>query len=242
MRLTKLSAALSLLITALAFSALSVRAQDTADSSAGRSATVPRSSAEKYHVHAAQGDVSIGAELLTAKEVSKEFAADVNGCCLVVQVAVYPGKDVPLNLSLDDFTLTVDGTFTPIRPQSATVLSAKLQNKNGSNGGLVASARAGVANESVTYNDAETGQKEHAHTVTTSAGAALGADDGAPAAIAERDRELIERELTDKGLPQTDVAVPVSGYLYFELPKQKKGTKYRLEYIVKGEALDLELP
>jgi hypothetical protein len=242
MRLTKPSAVLSLLITSLAFSALSLRAQDTADSSAEPSATVPRSSADKYHVHATQSGVSIGAELLTSKEVSKELAADMNGCCLVVQVAVYPGKDEPLNLSLDDFALTVDGSFTPIRPQSATMISAKLQNKNGSNGGLVASARAGVGYESVTYNDSETGQKEHVHSVITSAGAAVGADDSAPAAIAERDRELIERELTDKGLPETNVAVPVSGYLYFELPKQKKDTKYRLEYIVKGEALDLELP
>jgi hypothetical protein len=242
MRLTKLSAILSLLITALAFSALCLRAQNTEDSSAGRSGTAPRSSADKYRAQATQSGVRIGAELLTPREVSKEFAADMNGCCLVVHVALYPEKDELLNVSPDDFTLTVEATDTPLRPQSATVISAKLEKNNGSNGGLTESARAGVGVESVTYNDPKTGQPVHEHSVTTSAGAAVGVDGGVPAAVAERDREVIERELTEKGLPEARVTIPVSGYLYFALPKQKKDAKYRLEYIAKGEALSLELP
>jgi hypothetical protein len=242
MRLTKLFAILSLLIAALAFSALSLRAQNTDDSSAGRGGTAPRSSADEYHAHATQGGLSIGAELLTRQEVSKEFAADMNGCCLVVQVAVYPAKDEPLDLSQVDFTLVVEATDTPIRPQSATVISARLEKNNGSNGGVTTLASAGVGVESVTYNDPKTGQPVHEHGVTTSAGGAVGVDSGVPAAVAERDREVIERELTEKGLPEAKVAIPVSGYLYFALPKQKKDAKYRLEYIVKGETLNLELP
>lgn len=62
-----------------------------------------------------------------------------------------------------------------------------------------------------------------------------------PPTVAERDREVIERELSDKGLPEAKVAIPVSGYLYFSVPKQKKDTKYRLEYVVKGETLTLQL-
>ena len=242
MRPTKLSAIFSLLLAALAFSALSLRAQDTADSSSGRSATVPRSSAEKYHAHATQGGVSIGTELLTPKEVSKEFAAaDMNRCCLVVQVALYPGKDGSLNLSLDDFTLIPDGTGAPIRPQSAAVISAKLGKNNGSNGGT--SASAGVGYESATYTDPKTGQPVHEHGVTASVGPGAGGDDGLmPAPPAAPDRKAIQRELADKGLPEATVAAPVSGYLYFALPKQKKDTKYRLEFIVKDEVLSLELP
>jgi hypothetical protein len=242
MRLIKLSAIFSLLVAALAFSPLSLRAQDSNGSSAGRSGTAPRSSVDKYHAHATQSGVSIGAELLTRQEVSKEFAADVNSCCLVVQVAVYPGTDEPLNVSSGDFTLVVEGTDTPIRPQSATVISAKVEKNTGSNGGLTTVARAGVGVESVSYNDPKTGQPVHEHSVTTSAGAGVGVDNGVPAAVAERDRLVIEQELTEKGLPEGKVAVPVSGYLYFALPKPKKDAKYRLECIVKGEALNLELP
>jgi hypothetical protein len=144
MRLTKLSVIVPLMLTTLAFSALFLRAQDTGDSSVRVRGTAPRHSADKYHEHAEYKGVSIGAELLTRKEVSKEFAADVNRCCLVVQVALYVEKDEFLSVSLDDFALTVGETNTPIRPQSATVISAKLEKKNGSNGGITTSTSAGI--------------------------------------------------------------------------------------------------
>ena len=242
MHLTKLSAIVPLMLTAIAFSALSLRAQDTDDSSVRGRGTAPRRSAYKYHAHAEYKGVSIGAELLTRKEVSKEFAADVNRCCLVVQVAVYPEKDELLVVSLDDFTLTVGETDTPIKPQSAPVISAKLEKKNGSNGGVTTSTSAGIGYESGTYIDPVTGRPVHVHGVTTSAGVAVGVGDRVPATVAEHEREVIERELSEKGLPEARVAIPVSGYLYFSLPRQKKHTKYHLEYAVKGGTLNLELP
>jgi hypothetical protein len=241
MRLTKLSVIVPVLLTTLAFSLPSLRAQDTEDSSVGRRGTAPRRSAEKYHSHAEFAGVRIGAELLTRKEVSKEFAADVNRCCLVLRVAVYPNKDELLSVSLDDFTLTVGETDTPIRPQSATVISAKLE-KNGSNGGVTTSESAGVGYESGTYIDPVTGQPVRVRGVTTSAGVAVGVRDRVPATVAEHEREVIERELSEKGLPEAKISIPVSGYLYFSLPKQKKHTKYHLEYAVKGGTLNVELP
>jgi hypothetical protein len=241
MRLTKLSVIVSLLLPFLTFSALSLRAQDTEDSSQGRRGTAPRRANDKYHAHAEFQGVGIGAELLTRKEVSTEFAADVNRCCLVVRVALYPKKDELLSVSLDDFTLTVGETDTPIRPQSATVISAKLK-KNGSHGGVTTPASAGVGYESGTYIDPVTGQPVRVHGVTTSVGVAVGVGDRVPDTVAEHDREVIERELSEKGLPEAKIAVPVSGYLYFSLPRQKKQTKYHLEYAVKGETLNLELP
>src|ERR1700745_263579 len=113
MRLTKLPNTICLLLMT-AFSAPCLRAQDTNDSSAGRSGTAPRSSADKYHAHAKHAGVNIGADMQSHKEVSKEFAADVNLCCLVVQVAVYPQKEKPLYVSMDDFSLIVGGTDTPV--------------------------------------------------------------------------------------------------------------------------------
>jgi hypothetical protein len=240
MRLTKLSLFAFLLLTALTFPTQSFRAQDTDDSYSGRRGTAPRSSADKYHAHATNDGVGIGAELLTRKEVSQEFAAGLNRCCLVVQVAVYPKKDEPLDVSLDDFALIVGETDIPVRPQSAMVISAKLE-KQGSKGGVVTSESVGIGYESGTYNDPVTGQPVHVRGITTSAGAGVGVGDAVPPAVAEHDREVIERELSEKGLPEAKVAIPVSGYLYFSVPKQKKDTKYRLEYVVKGETLKLQL-
>jgi hypothetical protein len=242
MRLTELLVIAFLLLTTLALPAGSSRAQDTDDSSAGRRGTAPRSSADKYQAHANRGDVNIGADLLTHKEVAKEFAADVNRCCLVVRVAVYPKKDEPLDVSRDDFTLVVGETETPVRPQSATVISAKLKPRKGSNGGVTTAANTGIGYESGTYTDPSTGQRVHARSVTTSAGVEVRVGDSGPATVADHDREAIERELSEKGLPEAKVAIPVSGYLYFSLPKHKKDTKYRLECGVEGETLNLQFP
>jgi hypothetical protein len=242
MRLTKLLVIAFLLLTTLVLSALSFRAQDSDDPSAARRGAAPRSSADKYHSHASDDGVSIGAELLTRKEVSKEFAADLNRCCLVVQVAVYPKKDEPLDIFQADFTLIVDETANPLRPQSPTVISAKLEKQKGSKGDVTTSTSAGIGYESGTYADPTTGQPVHVHGVTTSASAAVGVGDSVPPAVAGHDREVIERELSEKGLPEAKVTIPVSGYLYFSVPKQKKDTKYRLGYAVKGETLELPLP
>src|ERR1700739_2675497 len=73
--------------------------------------TVPRSAATDYAAHASQDNVQIGATLLTHRDLKKVFAANVNECCLVVEVAFYPAKDSKDNkdqfvkISLDDFML-----------------------------------------------------------------------------------------------------------------------------------------
>lgn len=135
MRRIALSIVPSVLLMILAFAALPSRAQEKDTSAKGRRGTAPRSSADKYQAHARHEGVSIGAELLTPKEVSKEFAAEVNRCCLVVQVALYPKSDEPLNVSLDDFTLIARDTEAAARPLSPAVVSAKLE-KSGSTGGV----------------------------------------------------------------------------------------------------------
>ena len=240
MRLTKLLR-IFLPLLALTLSG-SAWAQDADNSARPRRGTAPRSSADKYRANARQEGMSIGADLLTRKEVSKEFAAEVNLCCLAVEVALYPKPDRPLNISLDDFTLFIEGNDSPMRPQTATVVSAKLK-KVSSQGGVTTHGSVGVGYESGTYTDPTTGRPVHVHGVTTSAGVGVGVGgNGTPPAIAEHEREVIEHELGEKSLPEVKIATPVSGFLYFSLPKKTKGAKYRLEYVVNGQTLSLQFP
>jgi hypothetical protein len=231
-----------LLVAALVFPALLFRGQDANESPEAWRRTAPRSSAENYKAHAARDGVSIGAELLTRKEVSKAFAADLNRCCVVVQVAVYPKTDEALNLSRDDFTLDVKGSDTTVRPMSSSEISARLQKKTNSNVPVITSASGEIGYEVGTYPDPVTGQPVHGHAVTTSVNVAAASGRVVSPAATEGDREAIERQLNEKGLPQTRISVPVSGYLYFLLPKRKNDAKYRLQYVVKGESLILPLP
>ncbi len=50
----------------------------------------------------------------------------------------------------------------------------------------------------------------------------------------------MEQELTERALPLGNTATPVSGYLYFSVPKVKN-PKYQLEYIFKGNKVVLAL-
>jgi hypothetical protein len=236
------------LVGAQPFLLPATRAQDK-DKSAGQKATEPRDSAEKYAAHGEKEGISIGAEMLTRKQVAKEFTADVNHCCLVVEVAVYPKKDEALELSADDFSLYVEGNDVPVKPEGAAALAAKLEKKNdsgpGSGAGVTTESSVGIGYESGTIIDPVTGQPERVHGVTTSASVGVGiggGNGGGPAPAGGHDRDTIARELGEKGLPEVKITVPVAGYLYFPVSKVKKDAKFSLEYSLKSGTLVLQLP
>jgi hypothetical protein len=219
-----------------------------------RRGTVPRSAATDYAAHASQDNVQIGASLLTHKDLKKVFATDVNECCLVVEVAFYPGKDPKDNkdqfvkISLDDFMLRETGMEIGTRPSTPDVLSARLEvqpvqpdrehrpgvssgsdigyerttQQNGpersTSGGVVQRSRVGV-------------------------GIPIGGGGGSrlpEGRTAEGNRRAIEAELTEKALPETSAWEPVAGYLYFSVPKKKKGG-YELVYMADDKKVVLPL-
>jgi hypothetical protein len=83
--------------------------------------TVPRAAPDRYDAHAEQNDVALGATRLTPKLARKVFTTDVNRCCVVVEVALYPQKDGRIEVSLNDFTLNVAGQDIGAKPSSAKV-------------------------------------------------------------------------------------------------------------------------
>jgi hypothetical protein len=231
------------LLTILLLTSLFLRAQDAQSSSEKHAGTAPRASADKYQAHADQDGLSIGAELLTKKQAADTFAADVNHCCLIVHVAVFPKKGEPIDLSFADFTLVEIKTGAPYRPESPTVIAAKLEKRKSSGGGGAdVTETAGVGYESGTYTDPITGQQVHVRGVSTAAGVGIAAGTPVPPGVADRDREINERELYEKGLPEDKISIPVSGYLYFPIPKPTKDAKYRLIYSPKDQPLILTLP
>jgi len=218
-----------------------------------RRGTVPRSAATDYAAHASQENIQVGASLLTHKELKKIFATDVNQCCLVVEVAFYPAqgpkdKDNFVKISLDDFMLREAGMEIGTRPSTPDVLSARLEvqpvppdrehrpgvtsgsdigyerttQQNGpersTSGGVVQRSRVGV-------------------------GIPIGGSGGSrlpESRNAEGNRRAIEAELTEKALPEITAWEPVAGYLYFSVPKKKKGG-YELVYMAGDKKVVLPL-
>jgi hypothetical protein len=232
-----------LLLTALLFTASS-KAQSTEDDSSGPRGSVPRSSANRYHSHAQSDGSSIGVDILTRKQVQKTFVSDLNRCCIVVEFAFYPNKEKgPHDLSLDDFALYISGSDIGTKPQSATVVAASLQKKAGSGNPVSVHTGATVGYESGTYTDPNTGQPTRVHGVYTATEVGVGVGNPSPApGSTARDRQIMETELSQKGLPEGKAAAPVSGYLYFSIHNRKKDAKYKLEYNFNGETLVLSLP
>jgi hypothetical protein len=203
----------------------------------GAKGTVPRGAAASYAAHAEADGASIGAALLTPREVHKAFSTDLTRCCRVVEVALYPGKNKPLDVSPDDFVLRLAGTDTAMKPSSARLLAAQLQKKNAGSAGINPITEAHVGYESGI--DPMTGQRVHG--VDTGVGVGVGRGPGAGPASTIRDRGVMELELDEKGLPEQTAAAPVAGYLYFSLSKDNKKAAHQLEYTLNGQKVSLKL-
>jgi hypothetical protein len=207
--------------------------------------TVPKSAVTQYRAHAERNGVGVGATLLTPDQVHKAFAANVNRCCFVVEVALYPKQDSPLDLSLDDLTMRVTGDAVVVRPYSARAVAATIQEKVEQGRNVTTSTSVGVGYESGTYIDPVTGQPTKVKGVTTSTGVgvAVGPPGSQPGAT-NQTRDSIEIELAEQALPEGSMAAPVSGYLYFPKAslKKKKDTPLQLHYQLKDQTVILSLP
>jgi len=215
-----------------------------------RSGVVARSAASDYAAHASQDNVQIGASLLTHKELKQVFATDVNQCCLVVEVAFYPPKDNFVKISLDDFMLREAGMEVGPRPSSAEALAARLEIRPGSpdrehRAGVNSTSEIGYEREGTINNGNQNGTTQTNRggiyqRQSVGVGIPVGGKQQTPAAAAESNRRAIEAELREKGLPEVSAWDPVAGYLYFSVPKKKKGG-YELVYMAGDKKVVLPL-
>jgi hypothetical protein len=210
--------------------------------------TVPRSNVTDYAAHASQDNIQIGASLLTHKELKKIFATDVNQCCLVVEVAFYPAKDNFVKISLDDFMLREAGMELGTKPSTPEVLSARLEiqpvtpdreHKPGvSSGSDIGYERTTQQNGPERTTSGGVVQRSSVGIGVPIGGGGSRLPEGKT--TTEGNRRAIEAELTEKGLPETSAWDPVAGYLYFSVPKKKKGG-YELVYMMGDKKVVLPL-
>jgi hypothetical protein len=216
-----------------------------------RSGTVPSPAATDYAAHASQDNIQIGASLLTHKDLKKVFATDVSHCCLVVEVAFYPPKDNFVKISLDDFMLRESGMEVGPRPSTAEVLAARLEIRpvppdREHRAGVNSSSEIGYERDSPINNGNNNGNRQTNRggiyqRQSVGVGIPVGgkSPERGPAA-AESNRRAIEAELQEKALPETSAWEPVAGYLYFSVPKKKKGG-YELVYMAGDKKVVLPL-
>ncbi len=203
----------------------------------------PRATAEQYPAHAQRQGVVIGVKLLTPEEAHKAFVANVNDCCLVAEVGLYPKGEKPLDVNFDDFKLRVVGSDTTVKPQTAWQVATALQKNRDKQHDVSVESSVGVGYETGTYIDPITGQPRRVHGVYTAAGVGVGVDpSGTPSAAADHELEEMRAEFKEKGLVEGSASLPVAGYLYFRIPKKNKDAKLVLDYTIEEEKVTLALP
>jgi hypothetical protein len=74
--------------------------------------TTPKSSAAEYEVHAATAAVEIGAEFMVHSVLSEDQSAVLKDY-LVIEVALFPPKRIPLESDSGSFTLRLNGKTVP---------------------------------------------------------------------------------------------------------------------------------
>lgn len=223
------------------------QAAPTQDKQEGKAAaaqkgTTPRESAARYPVHGELDGVAIGAALLTPDEVQHAFTTDLNRCCFVVEVALYPDKGKALEIAHQDFTFRIAGTDAAAKPAGPNLLALTLQQAAPTSRSVSASGSVGVEYGTGGSYDPATGQPRGRGVSTSVAvGVGVGGSGDKPAST-DRAREIMEAELSGKGLPEGIVSAPVAGYLYFPLTTKKKKAARQLEYTLAGQNVVLTLP
>jgi len=201
--------------------------------------TVPRGSFDRYALHAAQDGVGIGVVLLAPEQARKRFVSDVNRCCVVVEIALYPDKNKPLAITLNDFSISATGSETAAKPATAKVVAATLQKKAANTRDVTVYPSVGVGYGSGGY-DPATGTRAPGGTYTQ-VGAGVGIGGGQQSGATDKDLSAMETELSEKGLPEGTASAPVAGYVYFPITR-KKGAALQLTYTVNGQKVVLNLP
>ena len=202
--------------------------------------TVPRATADRYPAHIVRDGVGVGVVVLSPEQARKLFVSDVDKCCVVAEIALYPSKDKSLDVSLNDFALRAGGSDSASKPASAKMVAASLQKAAGSGRDVTVSPVAGIGYESAGY-DPVTGTRTGGGT-TRMAGVMVGVGGSGPrSGSTEKDRTTMETELSEKGLPEGAATSPVSGYIYFPRNAKKKIDSLQLVYKINGNDVVLNL-
>jgi hypothetical protein len=190
-----------------------------------------RGGADAYPARGEDYGVAIAAEAMDTDTVRSSFSTDLRNY-LVVEVAVWPRSDKPLDLASIDFSLKTDPDRSAVRPASTRAIAAINQKRGQSRRDDITL----FPTVGVTTGSWGTG-------TNVGVGVGIGGTPPGPAST-DRDRQVMETELEDRGLPEATITKPAAGYLYFPISSaaKKRGGTYQLEYELGEVHVRLDLP
>jgi len=166
-------------------------------------AVLPRSEASAYPVYRVQAQLSVGAKLLSAKEVEQKFNTPLGKRFVVVEVGVFPAGEVTLRPQ--DFTLRIGNDAQAFFPSTPEEVATDL-------------AVAGRSRRVAVFPTLGVGYSNGPWGRGVSTGVGVGVAGGPrpyPRNQMGANRRVVENELRDKSLPVGNMSQAVAGYLYF---------------------------
>lgn len=204
----------------------------------------PRADVTQYPHQAVGKEVELGAEVLDHRAVSQRFTTDLNRGYLVIELGVFP-KGTSLGLRLGDFILKFQGGTT-MRAGSPKAVSRVLKESAPTETSVTVVPEVGVSYEAGTgtppeYPDYDPSDQRYPRRgLGTRVGIGIGISNDQPGST-EQDRQVMEIELKEKGLPEGPTSAPVAGYLYFHIQDPLTQSSCVLVYSGSSESVSLAL-
>lgn len=213
---------------------------------ADRGGVRPRTNANDYPAHETARDVSVAAAVISPDQAKSLFSTDLSQY-VVLEVGLFPAANQTIDVNSGDFSLRVGAQGDIVRAANPHAMAAANQRKNsppparGRDITLYPTATVGVA----TGPDPVTGQRRRGVYTETGVGVGIG-DPGYPQpprpGSTDRDREVMNQELSDKMLPDGPSDAPVAGYLYFRIPPKARTSALELQYTAPSGRVRVLLP
>ncbi len=218
---------------------------------AGGDGLRPRGNVSDYPAHASVAGVAIGASVVPPDQVRKLFATDLNRAgYIVIEVAVYPSTEKGVDVTAGDFMMRTDADTT-VRAATPDAIAGMVEDAKNP-----PPASSGGGRDITLYPTADIGYESGVDPITgrrvsgvyrgAGVGVGVGGNQGGapppPSGVSGRDRETMERELSDKALPEGTATRPVAGYLYFPRPAKKKSGPVELTWYAPSGTVKVPLP
>lgn len=214
---------------------------------ANTSGIAARSSPGDYPVQASAPGVTVAATVLTAAQIKKLFAMNLDSAgYVVVEIGVFPESGSQATVDTDQFRLQVGDDRTMRRCVEPSEIMAPRRGGSKthqpptvpvpvSTTATIGYGSGGPYNRGGVYGGAST-------TVGDPGPMGRPIPRSPDPQTVGQDPADIERDLVDKELATGKTTVPVAGYLYFAKPKQKqKNPSYDLTYRGAGAAIHLAI-
>jgi len=197
----------------------------------GGEVTDPKSQATGYPVHAVAGRVSVGAEYMVRSYQGRNQTFVTNDY-LVVLVAVYPPKFEKIPVSLDQFTLRLNGK--KIHAQMTSFVAASVKYPEwGRDRRITAVGGLGDVGMILGPTPAPRFPGDPTPTRDRLPRPPRVPDDGRPGDLDPPEPVQPEEIIVTYALPEGEHSVPVAGYVYFPYRKKTKSIR-SLELVYDG--------